>query len=496
MRGREPGAPDPRENLGKLVRSGAMWSFASTMLLRAGQFLVGVIVARLIPPEQLGLMSVALIVHAIILAANDLGVAAAIVRTPGDIRPMLPTVNVIALGFSFLAGTAMYFAAPLLASALGAPEAAGAVRILSLTVYLGGISSVPVALLFRDFRQDTRFLSESLNFLASSTTVVWLVHAGWGAEGIAWSRVIGQVVGTLVYMYFARYVVRIGWDGRQARELFRFGLPLAGSSMVSLAVENIDYMVVSRLLGPTPLGYYTLAYNIAGWPPSLVNSVLASIVIPAVGRLAGHQPGLRHQLTRGATVLALLALPAAALLSTLAAPLIAIVYGQKWASAAAPLAVLAMLGPFRMATTFFSDVLIALGRTRVLLLVRLAWLGLLVPVLIVLVRWHGIVGAGMAQIAVSAVILPALVVILSVEGSVSPRAIARAVLPLAWPVAACTAAALAVSRQDLGPLATFLAGGVVGGMAYLAVLGLQFLRLRHARAGWLVVFRADPEASA
>lgn len=483
-------------DLERQVKQGTLWSLLSTFLLRIGQFAVGIVVARIVTPEQFGLMAVALTVHAIIISANDMGVTAAIMRDPGDVNSKLPTVNVIAIVFAATATLAMYLTAGGVATLLGAPAAKSAVQILSLTILIGGISAVPTALIFREFRQRERFISDSFNLLSSSFAVLILVGNGWGADGIAWSRVVGQVVGTVIYMGFAHYVIRLGFKREHAAELLRFGVPLAGSNIISFTVENVDYMVVGRLLGPVPLGYYTLAYNVAGWPPALTNNVLNTIVIPAAARLAPIRQDLRRELTRGFGLIGLVALPASALLMALAGPLVEIVYGTKWLPAVNALVVLALLGPVRIGTTALSDVLIALGRTGRLFAIRMGWLLLVLPALVIFVRMYDIVGAAVAQILVAVLfVLPAMLLTLRKEQAVSVAGMRRTLAPPTAASAVCGVTAFFTAQAISNQALALVAGGLAGAVVYVACLGPSYWRFRRRASGWWTHLRSSAAQS-
>src|SRR5262249_2323638 len=143
----------------------AAWSGANALLLRLGQFAIGIVVARIVAPQQFGVYAVALTVQTVIVNVSELGVSAALVPAPDDAAPAARVVATISLASSALLTLAMYATAPELARALGAPEAADAIRLLSLTVLLGGVSAVPYALLVRAFRQDKRFVADSSNFV-------------------------------------------------------------------------------------------------------------------------------------------------------------------------------------------------------------------------------------------------------------------------------------------------------------------------------------------
>src|SRR5262249_54419540 len=111
------------------------------------------------------------------------------------------------------------------------------------------------------------------------------VALGGGALALAWSRVAANAVSAVMLAVAARERFRPGWQPAAARQLLRFGLPLAGASAVAFAVMNVGYVVVARSLGPVALGYYMIAFNLSGFPVSTFSTTVRSVSLPAFGRL-------------------------------------------------------------------------------------------------------------------------------------------------------------------------------------------------------------------
>ena len=155
-----------------------------------------------------------------------------------------------------------------------------------------------------------------------------------------------------------------------ARDLLRFGLPLAGASALAFAVLNVDYVVVARTLGPVLLGYYMIAFNLSAFPVSTFSAVVRSVSLPGFGRLRQSPARAGEAFVFGARLLVTISLLASVLLAVLARPAIEVVYGPKWTAAAVPLVFLSGLGLVRVFHELAYDYLSAWGVTRVLFVVQ------------------------------------------------------------------------------------------------------------------------------
>ncbi|WP_461408537.1 oligosaccharide flippase family protein [Georgenia sp.] len=446
------------------------WSFLNNAVGRIGSFLANVVVARIILPEDFGVFAVALVALNVMLSMNELGVSLAIVRTPGPVARIAPTVNTVALASSGVIFGLALLLAPAFTTALGAPEATGVVRLMAVGVLVDAATAVPVALMTRAFMQRRRLQIDLVAFLVSTPVTILLALDGLGAWGLAWGAVVGTLTSGLLSVLWAPETYRPGFDPAVARELLRFGLPLAGASLLLLVLVNVDYVVVGRMLGTTELGLYMLAFNLCSWPITLVSTAVRRVSMAAFARFneRGDGPEGFRQAT---ALLVAVAVPLCALLAVYAEPLVVFVYGEKWRAAAAVIPALVVLSLGRMVVELTYDYLVAIGRTRANMWLHAVWLVALVPALVVGTGAWGIVGtaAGHAVVVV-VVVVPLLGIVLhragvSVLGMVKDWLAPLAGAALVWGSSVLLLRALPEGFWLLA------AGGVAGALLYVAIAG-------------------------
>jgi lipopolysaccharide exporter len=455
--------PETLAPLGRRVRRGALWAGGSTMLMRFMNIAVMAVVARLVAPAELGIFALALTVHAVVATFAELGVGSAVARKDLDLDRIAGTVTTLAMVTSAMLAAVMAIFAEPFAAAVGSAEAAGPLRVMAITVALIGPFAVPAAQLQRDFRQNRLFMATAVSFIPSTAVLLLLARNGDGATAFAWSRVAGVLVtGVLVLASVSKRY----WPAFRRREfpgLVRFGLPLAAANLVSQVLLNVDYVFVGRQLPLRDVGLYLLAFNIAAWPTGVLGSMLNSVVLPAFSDVRRDPALLAEALGRGTRTVALIACPIAALTLGLATPLVVSLYGGKWGDAAPVLSVLTLYGVVSVMCLLFANVIIAMGRTGILLGVQLAAIVCLLPALAVGIDLGGLVGVGVAHIVViCGVTLP--VYLVAIRRSTGVR---LGVLIRAAAVAAVVAFAVAALFHD--PLVQLVTGGLAGGFAYLVL---------------------------
>jgi O-antigen/teichoic acid export membrane protein len=386
------------------VRRGLKWSFVNVAVSRVGSILLGIALARILVPHDYGVFAPALAIVNILFGVNDLGVLLAVVRWKGNLREAARTAHTLAVASSAALYAGCFVAAPWFASVVDSPESATVLRVLALTVFIDGFTTVSHGLLVRGFHQD-RFAKAE--FAALPANVVISVSLALAGAGV-WSLVAGQILancvsGVLVYRA-APFRPGFGWSPSIARSMLAYGLPLAGTSFVEYVLLNADYLIVSRSLDATAVGLYLLAFNVSNWPLTIITDAVRRVSIAGFATLEGDATSLRRNFGAAMAALLTAALPLLAAMSLLATPLIGFVYGDAWRPAGEVLSVLVILSGARMAIGFIFDLLVGVGRSRTTLWAQVAWLAVLVPALQLGVTTNGLRGVAVAHALVAMVI--------------------------------------------------------------------------------------------
>jgi PST family polysaccharide transporter len=458
------------------------WSFLNTVVSRLGTLAIGIVLARVLGPESFGTFAVATVAMLAMLSFNELGVSLAIVRWRDDPARIAPTVNSISVLSSLLLFGVVVLTAPAFSSAMGDPEATNVVRLMSVAIVINGAVAGPAALLQREFKQGRRMAIDQVNTWLGAVVSLALALTGLGAMSLAIGRIAGSLVSGVMFLLWSPLPYRLGFDPLVAKALLRFGLPLAGASMIVFAVGYADQLVTGAVLGSTALGYYVLAFNLSSWPVSIFSQPLRSVAPAAFARLQDQPTRMNQAFTDVLKLLSAVALPSCLLLVGAATAIINFVYGSAWAPAAAVLSYLGVMAAARIFFELAYDFLVIKGKSQWILIVQIGWLTVLVPVLIVGARFGGLRGVAIAQAMVAVlVVLPAYALLLRRAG-LRLKIIARQVWPTLLVAGAVAGLALLITTEV--PSA-FLACVLSGLVALVGVGGLLLNNkqlIRHFRS--------------
>jgi O-antigen/teichoic acid export membrane protein len=456
------------------VRKGLAWSTINTLVLRAGQVVLSVILARLLTPAQFGVYAVALAVQGVITILADLGMNADLIRSE-DHEAKGPTVLTLSVVTGGLLTGLMVGTARPLASAMGSPASAAPIAVLSVTIILSSIGVVPLAQLQREFRQHHMAVVMGADFLVSTILTVVLVLFGWGAMALAIGRVVAQCTSTSLQFWFTKRTPKFGFHRGLIGPVLRYGVPLAGANILGWALLSIDKVVIARAAGPTVLGLYVMAFNVASLPSSVIAQAVRGVSLPAFARV---RPGRESDVMESVLFLIwTIGVLASVLIAALSVPLVGFLFGEKWAAAAPALAVLALAGGFRLLIEQLTTFMLARGDSRSVLIVQALWFGALMLALVPGTRWAGSVGAAWAQVAVAGMVILPLTIAAAGRSGVNWRPVLRSL----WLPALLAIPAFLVAHWSSRVTGVHVLALLVGGTAGVLIFAVPVLRwfLRH-----------------
>jgi O-antigen/teichoic acid export membrane protein len=470
-------------SIGSKAGRGLRWSFLGTLATKVGSFAMGLVLARLLTPADFGMYAIALAATQFVMHINDAGIIAATVQWRGRLEEMVATATTMAIVFSTGVYAIFWFLAPSFAALSGSPEATGVVRLLTAVILIDGITAVRAGTLLRRFEQHKLMMANACGFVVNATLAITLAANGAGPYSFAVGQLAASVVTGVVVWIRAALPFQLDLDRAVSRRLLKFGLPLAVSLGIEAVLVNADYVIVGDLLGPEALGYYLLAFNVSTWVPGLIGTAVRWVSIPSFSRLAENDVSGTDTLSvgvqRSVPLLLAVVLPLAVLMATLAHPMIALLYGERWDQAAGVLRFLAVLMIGRMLISLAFDILTSQGNTRATVWLNLSWAVVLVPVLYYAASVDGIRGAAIGHaVVVLVVALPLAVLALHRAGVRMLPMWPRLVRPVLGAV--LSGVVIIVVGRLVGPgvLLPLVVAGGAGVLVYAAIVGPQILAAR------------------
>jgi O-antigen/teichoic acid export membrane protein len=458
-----------------------VWAYGSYFTGRTLTLVATAILARLISPNEFGLVALALAFMAFLDMLQGLGVGEAIViEDEKEVEETAETVFAISVAVGFVLMLATAALGPVAAEFFDQPRLTAIMPVLGVNFLLLALGSTHYALAQKRIDFRSRTIAEMCDVVARGGTGIVLALAGAGV----WSLVIGYVAGTAALTIALWWLVpwrpRLRPQRAHVRRLLTFGGALTGVGFMGAILTQFDNIVIGKQLGAEQLGFYTIATRLPYLLIVNLAVVAGQVLYPAFATLQGED--MRRGFLTSLRYAVMVALPLTAVLGILAEPFVIGLFGDQWHGAVVAAQVLtlwALMSPIGIVcgTAYKSrgrpDIQLKLAVPQAIVLIVLSLL--LVDEGIVALAW---VQAG---IAISATIV-SIGVAQRLLG-VSTRRVVAAVAPPVAATAGMALALLGVNELVSDPWPAIVAGLVVGGVVYLGLLALVARdTLRHLRA--------------
>ncbi|MCB1955274.1 MAG: MOP flippase family protein [Rhodocyclaceae bacterium] len=320
------------------------WALMSQMGRQLAVFVTTIFLARLLEPEDFGLLGMATVFTGLVTLLNDVGVSGALVQRQDiearHLSSMFWLNQIVGLALCLLTVAL----APAIAAFFDTSALTPVLQVLSLLFVAGALGIVQQCRLVRamDFRRLA--LIESAAVLLAGVAAVIAASAGLGVWSLVLQLLLVPSLTTLGLWLGSDWRPTRCFDRAALAELVPFGLHVAGFNGVNYLARNLDYLFVGRFLGAAALGYYTLAYRLMVYPLQSVSTSVSRVLFPAFSRAAGDPEALRRGYLKMTKGVSLVTFPMIFGIFAVAPEFIGVVYGEKWLPTAELLRILCVAG--------------------------------------------------------------------------------------------------------------------------------------------------------
>lgn len=452
--------------------SGILWSVLGQFGRQSGVLLTTVVLSRLLPPRDFGLVAIILIFSNFAFVVSEQGFGAALIQRKNigeEHRSSIWWLNVAA---GALMSALFFAAAPWIARVYGEPALGPLSRGLSCVFFIHGLGMVHNSLLARelDFKRLAR-----VETVAAWTAFAAAVLLAWRGAG-AWS-VIGQAVATVAVSSAGVWLLcpwrpRALFKPAAVAELAPFSTNHFLTNAAGYWVRNVDNLLIGLTMGAHPLGVYTRAYAVMLFPLNRVSRVLSRVMLPSFSLIQEEPARVASLFLRMTRAVALVTFPMMLGLIACAGDFVPAVFGPGWEEMVPVLRVLSVVGLVQSLTVLTGNLFASQDRTGLRLFVQLPLSALQVLGIALGLRW-GILGVAVGYAAACLMTAP---VLLHFAGAVVGLTLARftrahaGILACAAAAAAAGAALAALLPVDWPAPARLLLETAAGAGVYWAAL--------------------------
>ncbi|RUX27290.1 lipopolysaccharide biosynthesis protein [Mesorhizobium sp. M2A.F.Ca.ET.042.01.1.1] len=356
-------ANPPLPQFGRVALRGGLVTAGAQGFKMVIQFLSVIILARLLLPEDFGLVASVGPIVAFVGLLQNLGLQQALVQRKDISDRQLNQVFWISALVGLGSAVVVAALAPAIAGFYGDQRMLGITVASALPLLLGSIAAVPLALMNRHLQFGQLAFNDVITAAAG---LVAAAIAAWAGMGY-WSLVLGPAVAAVVALGAAWLVVR--WtpsrpDFRVESEILSFGANLTGFNLVNFFSRNLDNILIGKYSGAIELGYYDRAYKLLLFPLQNITQPLTRVMVPLLSRIHEDKVRFRDLYVRTNWMLAAVTMPGIAALTLTSEQVVALLFGPRWIAVAPIFAWLGIASLMQSVSSTTGWIFICQGKTK------------------------------------------------------------------------------------------------------------------------------------
>jgi O-antigen/teichoic acid export membrane protein len=366
---------------------GLFWSFLESVALQGIRFIIGIVLARLLFPEQFGLIGMLTIFIAVAQSFLDSGFGAALIQKKESTQKDICSIFYFNILVGILIAGILYLVAPFISSFYNQPILTPLTRAMSLVIIINSFGLIQSTILSKQIDFKTQTKVSLIASVLSGIIGITMAASGFGV----WSLVVQQVSSAFfrtVFLWFLNpWRPALIFSLKSLREMFSFGSRLLASGLLNQIFDNIYLLVIGKLFSATDLGFFTRAQTLYSVPSHSLADMVGRVTFPVFSTIQDDPVRLKRGLKKTLTSLVLFHFPMMIGLAVISRPLVLVLLTEKWSESIPYLQLICIAGLLYPVHFINLNVLKALGRSNLFLRLEIIKKALIVINIAVTWRW-------------------------------------------------------------------------------------------------------------
>ena len=357
----------PNQSLKSKVAKGAVWTLMEKLSTQVVQFIVAMILARLLTPDDYGLVALTTIFIAVANVLVDGGFGNALIQKKDSDDLDFNSVFYLNIVLSLIVYFALFLAAPWIAEFYKTSELTLVIRVIGISLLFNAVNAIQNAELTKKMLFHLSFRVSLITCVASAICGITLAFLGYGVWALVWSSLVSGFVGVIARWFIIAWRPRLMFSLARLKPLFSYGWKMAVSAMIDQVYVNLTGLLIGKFYTKADLAYVNKGRSLPQLAMSEVDATLGRVTFPALVLLQDDKVRLRESMRRTMRCSTFLVFPLMVGVAACAESELLLLYGPQW-TPATPYMILACFGfalwPFH---TINLRGIMALGRSDVFL---------------------------------------------------------------------------------------------------------------------------------
>ncbi|HAT4212229.1 TPA: lipopolysaccharide biosynthesis protein [Clostridium perfringens] len=330
--------------LKKKTLTGLFWTFTEVISNQGIQFLIQIFLARLILPEEFGLIGMITVFIAISNSIIDSGFSNALIREKEVNQNDYSTVFYFNLITAIVIYVILYFSSPMISVFFAQPKLSLILRVLAITIIINAFGIIPRAILTRKINFKAQMIINISSSLVSGFIAIILAYKGFGIWSLVFRTIIMQFMQALMLSIVNKWRPSLVFSKNSFEKLFGFGWKLLVSGLIDTIYNNLYYMVIGKMYSASDLGYYTNAQKLRDIAATSISTAVQKVSYPVLSCMQNEEEVLKNMYKKIIKSSVYITFPVMFGLAIVARPLILILFGDNWSKSIIYFQILCLAG--------------------------------------------------------------------------------------------------------------------------------------------------------
>lgn len=322
------------ESLKNKTVKGVSWSFVDNIANQGVTFLVGLILARILTPEEYGLIGIITIFIAVFNSIVDSGFSNALIRKSDAKDIDFNTVFISNMVMSIVLFFALFFSASLIADFFSQPQLKPLTQVMASIVIINAFAIIQRTILVKNIDFKTQTKVSLIASITSGVVGVGMAFYGLGVWSLVGQQISRQSLNTLFLWFYAKWYPKLQFSWQSFKELFGFGWKLLVSGLIDTAWREIYQVVIGKCYSAATLGQYTRAHQFGSIFSSNLSTIIQRVSYPVLSAIQDDKERLKEGYRRVIKVTMLVTFVLMLGLAAVSKPMIQVLVGEQWLIAA------------------------------------------------------------------------------------------------------------------------------------------------------------------
>lgn len=359
------------ENLKKDTTKGVFWSLIERFGTQGVQFLVMLVMARLLSPNDYGVVGLLVVFVSIAQAFVDGGFSQALIRKKDRTEIDNSTVFYFNIVVSVVIYLIFYLFAPYVSVFYNMPTLTPFMRVICLSIIINAFGVVQRALFNANIDFKAQAKASLIAIVISGAIGITLAFRGVGPWALVWQQLSNLIVNTLFLWIYSEWRPLLAYSWKSFNELFSFGSKLLATSLLNAIYNNIQTIVIGKLYSAKSLGLYSRAAHFADLPSQQFTSVFMRVTFPVLCKVQDDFERLTSVYRRMLRVSAYIVFPLLIGMAAVAHPMIRVFIGEQWIECAYMLQIICFAEMWYPIHAINLDILQVSGRSDLFLKIEI-----------------------------------------------------------------------------------------------------------------------------